>query len=182
MLFFDVPSRKFITPDADTVASSAQRKSGNGVVIDKGGSPFGASYIVSNHWVQEDNGKRLTIFSGRTPGEAGQAVLLITTSQGEPTASDQTEVYTVPGYSASQWEYLRIFAVDQDKVFLVGKFGWEHVFDLLAKRFLSQAEIAHLPVDPELLALEDSFKKIRAEASSSSSAATPTPPTVPAYP
>jgi hypothetical protein len=186
ILFFNVASRKFITPDPSMIASSDHRKAGNGVMVEKRDSPFSASYIVYNHWFQDNNGKRLTIFSGRTPGGAGQAVVLITSSQGDPTASDQPEVYTVPGYIASEWEYLRIFAVNQDIVILAGKRGGEYVFDLSSKRFLSPAEVAQLTVDPDLLALEASFQKIRAEASAaSSSVATPittTTPTVPAYP
>jgi hypothetical protein len=73
--------------------------------------------------------------------------------------------------------------VNQDKVFLVGKRGGEYVFDLSAKRFLTPAETAQLPIDPDLLALEASFQKIRTEASiPSSSAIKSTTPTSPAYP
>jgi hypothetical protein len=182
LLFFEVASRKYITPDANTIASSAQRKAGNGVIVEKGGSPFNASYIVSNHWFQDNNGKRVSVFSGRTPGKTGQAVILITTSQGAPTTSDQPEVYTVPGYSASEWNYLRIFTMYQDKVILTGNRGGEYVFDLGEKRFLTPFEAAQLPVDPNLLALDASFQKIRTEASSSSSTVTAITPTAPAYP
>jgi hypothetical protein len=111
----------------------------------------------------------------------GQAVILVTTSLGEPAATDKPEVYVIPGYSDFNMDYPRIFDVHDDKVILVGKRGAEFVFDLSEKRFLSLAEIAHLPVDAVLLALEESYQEIRTKASSNS-AITSTTPTAPAYP
>lgn len=182
LLFFDVPSRKYITPDANTIMSSAQRESDSGVIVEKTGSPFDDSYSVSNHWFQENDGKRISVYSGRSLEKSGQAVILVTTTQGEPTASDQPEVYNLPGDNTFDTNYPRIFSVNQDKVILVGKRGGVYVFDLSAKRFLSLAEIAQLPVDLDLLELEASFQKIRTEASLSSSLVTPAITTVPDYP
>lgn len=180
-LYFDVQSRKFITPDAETLASSQQRKVGNGLLIERRGSPFDSSYEVTNQWYQESNGKRITVFSGRTKEKNGQAVVLITNSQGEPKTSTQAEAYSIPDYVASDWEYLRIFNVIQDKVILVGKRGGEYVFDLSTKRFLPQSEAAQLPDDPDLISLEASYEKIRSEASKKSNNSVITP-TLPAYP
>lgn len=180
-LFFDVQSRKFITPDAKTLASSQQRKAGNGLLIEKRGSPFDSSYDVTNQWYQESNGKRITVFSGRTKEKNGQAVVLVTNSQGEPKTSTQAEAYSVPDYVASDWEYLRIFNVNQDQVILVGKRGGKYVFDLPTKRFLTQSEAAQLPDDPDLISLEASFEQVRSEASKKSNNPVTTP-TLQAYP
>lgn len=180
-LFFDVPTRKFISPDAKTVASSKQRKVGNGLLVETRGSPFDSSYDVTNQWYQENNGKRVSVFSGRTKEKNGKAVVLVATSQGEPTASTQMEAYLVPDYVASDWEYLRIFNVNQDKVILVGKRGGEYVFDLSTKGFLTQPEVAQLPDDPNLISLEASFEQIRSEASKKSTNPVTTP-TLSAYP
>lgn len=183
LLFFDVASRKYMTPDANIMASSAKRDSGNGLLVETKSSPFAASYIISNHWYQDDNGKRLSVFAGRTSGSAGQAVVLVTTTTGDPRSSDQPEVYTIPGYSASDTNYLRIFDVSQNKVILVGKRGGEYVFDLSTKMFLSSAEIAQIPNDPNLLQLEAYFQKVRMESQTSgNSTETPTPQSSPAYP
>jgi len=183
LLFFDVQSRKFISPDANFLASSQQRESGNGILLEIRGSPFDSSYDVTNQWYQEDNGERITVFSGRTKEKNGQAVVLLTTSQGEPNTSNQVEVYSVPGYVASDWEYLRIFQVKQEKVILVGKRGGEYVFDLSTKKFLTQSEVAQLPADLDLLALEKSYEQIRVEASTGSISTGTTPtPTLPPYP
>jgi hypothetical protein len=181
LLFFDVPSRKYLTPDANTITSSEERIAGDGVIIEKTGSPYGDSYIVSNHWIRKNDGKYVSVFAGRKTGVGGQAVILVTTSQGEPTVTDKPEVCTIPGYSDFPTDYPRIFDVHEDKVFLVGKRGAEFVFDLSEKRFLSLAEIAHLPIDANLLALEESYQEIRKKASSNS-AITSTTPTAPAYP
>ncbi len=182
ILFFDLASRKYVTPGSNIVASSLVRNVGNGVIVEKSSSPFSSSYVVTNHWYKDDNGKRISIFAGRTPGNVGQAVLLITNSVGEPTISDQPEIYTISGFSASDTNYLRIFDVKGDKVFLASKRGGEFVFDISIKSFLTLEEISKLPVDPDLLALEASFQNIRIQASKSSGEITPTIPTSPAYP
>lgn len=179
-MFFDVGSFTFITPDANTIASAAQRKTGTGIIVEKRGSPY-TSYIVTNQWFLEKDGTRTTVFAGRTYGNSGEAVLLVTTSQGDPSLSE-AKVYVVPGQQTSEWFYMRIFAVEQDKVFLVGNMGGKAVFDLSARRFLSPYEAAHLPDDPDLLTLEASFQKIRAEAKAQMSTATPKAATVTAYP
>lgn len=166
-LFFDVPSRKFISPDADTLASSKQRKAGDGMVIEKRGSPFDSSYIVTNRLVLEKNGKRTSVFCGRTKSNNGQAVVVVTTSKSEPTISDPIETYSVPDFVASEWEFLRIFDVHQEKVILVGKRGGAYLFDLSTKKFLSRTEAAQLPDDPALLALEATYEKMRSEAAAS---------------
>lgn len=182
LLFFDVASHKYINPSSDTITSSLFRNVGKGVMVEQPNSPFLPSYIVTNHWYKDDNGKRISIFAGRTPGNAGQAVILLTNSLGEPTASDQPEIYTVSGYSASDTNYLRIFDVNGDNVFLAGKRGGEYVFDISLKRFLTLDEVSQLPLDPGLLALEASYQKIKMQASNSGSEITPTIPTSPAYP
>lgn len=183
LLFFDVPSRSFIKPSADIVATSAQWKAGPGKIVEKRGSPYNVSYIVNDHWFQENNGKRLSVFSGRTRGEIGQGVVMIVTSLGEPSLSDQPEVYVVPNFTASDTENLRIFTVSRDKVILVAKRGGEYVFDLTAKKFLTPVEAAQLPVDPDLLALETYYDQIREGAiNSGRSEIVPTATTTPAYP
>jgi hypothetical protein len=182
LLYFDVSSREYITPDSNTIMSSVKRDTVSGVIVEKPDSPYGDSYVISNHWFQEVNGKRISVFAGQPVERNGKAVILVTDSKGEPTASDKPEVYFIPGYITYNTNYPRIFAVDLDKVILVGARGGEFVFDLSKKRFLSLTEIAHLPDDPALLALEAYFQKIREDASSPGRILRPTIFPVPAYP
>jgi hypothetical protein len=150
ILYFDVASRQFTVPDSPDSSKVFSRQSNNGTIIEKGTSPFsGQSYTFYNQWYKEIKSERITVYAG-LDNNNHNGILLVVTSNGAPQIGNTTNIYSVP----NQFIYFRIFDVNGDLITFVNNELRQFVFDVSARRFLSDSEIDNLPVDPAVATYE----------------------------
>lgn len=150
VFFFNLASRKYINPPGLQNNIPAKRGIGNGFIVEDGRSPFSVQfYKFENQWFKDNNGKRITVFIGKENGANGRGAVMVVESLGEPTSSDNAQVF----FTTSQSSALRVFDIKNNQLILVNVRGEAYTFDL-DTYLLSGPILLYTPDDSRLATLE----------------------------